>query len=314
MLFTDGRYRAQARDEVKGAKTVIAVKAPIVAAGEWLTDNRKTFGRGPFSIGVEGEHLTIASQKRLKAELSSIFRLKTAPPLIEQARMVKEKAEIAVIREAIEVGAGLFDTALATIRPGVPEVDVAAAMEFEARRRGVEGMSFETIIASGVRSALPHGRASRQAIPVAGFVVCDFGVILKGYCSDRTRTVFVGSASNGARAIYGAVLDAQQAAIAVIKAGVTCDEVDAGARKVLHKNKLARYFTHSTGHGVGLEIHEAPRVAAGQQQILEPGMVITVEPGAYIHGQWGVRIEDVVVVTETGCEVLSPSQKEFIEV
>ena len=314
VLFTDGRYRAQAREEVKAAKTVIVGKAPMLAAGEWLAENRKAFHRGPVAVGVEGEHLTVAAQKRLKAELSATFRLKASPSLIESARMVKDTAEIELIRASVEAGAGLFDTALATIRPGVAEIEVAAAMEFEARRRGAEGMSFETIIASGARSALPHGRASRQQIPADGFVVCDFGVILRGYCSDRTRTVYVGSASNGARAFYGAVLDAQQAAIAAIKAGVTCDEVDETARKVLHNNKLARYFTHSTGHGVGLEIHESPRVAAGQLQMLEPGMVITIEPGAYIPGQWGVRIEDVVVVTATGCEVLTPSQKEFIEV
>jgi Xaa-Pro aminopeptidase len=314
LLLTDGRYRAQAREEVKAAKTVIVGKAPVLAAGEWLAENRKAFPRGPVAVGVEGEHLTVASQKRIKAELSATFRLKMAPPLIESARMMKDRTEIELIRAAIEVGAGLFDTALETIRPGATEIEVAAAMEFEARRRGAEGMSFETIIASGARSALPHGRASRQEIPRDGFVVCDFGVILRGYCSDRTRTVYVGSASSGARAFYGAVLDAQQAGIAAVRAGATCDEVDGEARKVLQKNKLARYFTHSTGHGVGLEIHEGPRVAGGQTQVLEPGMVITIEPGAYIPGQWGVRIEDVVVVTATGCEVLTPSQKEFIEV
>lgn len=314
VLFTDGRYRAQAREEVKSARTVIGTKPPIAAAGEWLADNRNLLGRGLLSVGIEGEHLTVASQKRLKAELGSTFRLKDAPPLIEQGRMVKDRNEIDCIRNAIEVGAGLFDSALATIRPGTKEIDVAGAMEFEARRRGAEGMSFETIIASGARSALPHGRASRQPIPRDGFVVCDFGVILEGYCSDRTRTVYVGTASSGARAFYAAILDAQRAAIEAIKPGVSCEAVDRAARKVLQKNKLARYFTHSTGHGVGLEIHEAPRVAAGQEQLLKSGMVITVEPGAYIPGQWGVRIEDVVVVTETGCEVLAPKQKEFIEV
>jgi Xaa-Pro aminopeptidase len=314
VLFTDGRYRTQAREEVKAAKIAIATKATVIAAGEWLTDNRKSLGRGPVSVGLEGEHLTVATQKRLKATLSSAFRLKLAPPMIEQARMVKDRVEIEHVRRAIEVGAGLFDIALDAIRPGVTEIEVAAAMEFEARQRGAEGMSFETIIASGARSALPHGRASRQPIPTAGFVVCDFGVILGGYCSDRTRTIYVGSASSGVRAFYEAVLEAQQAAIAAVRPGVSCSEVDGAARKVLQKSKLARYFTHSTGHGVGLEIHEAPRVAAGQEQVLESGMVVTVEPGAYIPGQCGVRIEDVVVVTKTGCEVFTPSQKEFIEI
>jgi Xaa-Pro aminopeptidase len=145
-----------------------------------------------------------------------------------------------------------------------------------------------------------------------GFVVCDFGVILHGYCSDRTRTVYVGAASAEARRVYDAVLASQQAAIDAVRPGVKVARIDQAARKILQQNGLAQYFTHSTGHGVGLEIHEAPRVARGQQEVLRPGMVITIEPGVYLPGKWGVRIEDVVVVTEQGCEVLAATQKEFI--
>jgi Xaa-Pro aminopeptidase len=143
-------------------------------------------------------------------------------------------------------------------------------------------------------------------------VVCDFGVILAAYCSDRTRTVHVGRPSSEARALYDAVLEAQEAAIAAVRPGVTVAEVDEAARKVLRQRKLARFFTHSTGHGLGLEIHEAPRLAAGQSQKLEPGMVITIEPGAYIPGKRGVRIEDVVLVTASGCEVLTPTDKKLV--
>jgi Xaa-Pro aminopeptidase len=173
-------------------------------------------------------------------------------------------------------------------------------------------MSFETIIASGERSALPHGRASEAMIAGRGFVVCDFGVILHGYCSDRTRTVYVGAATVEARRVYDAVLASQQAAIDAVRPGVKVARIDQAARKTLQQNGLAQYFTHSTGHGVGLEIHEAPRLARGQQEVLRPGMVITIEPGVYLPGKWGVRIEDMVVVTEQGCEVLTPTQKEFI--
>jgi Xaa-Pro aminopeptidase len=214
----------------------------------------------------------------------------------------------------VELGAGLFRIARRKICPGTSEVEVAAAMEYEARRRGVEGMSFPTILASGPRSAVVHGRASAARIPRNGFVVCDFGVILAGYCSDRTRTVHVGRPSAAERAMYEAVQEAQEAAIRTVRAGVSAAEVDAAARGALRKRKLARYFTHSTGHGLGLEIHEAPRLAAGQPQILEPGMVVTIEPGAYLPGKRGVRIEDVVVVTATGCEVLAPWDKELIVV
>ena len=175
-------------------------------------------------------------------------------------------------------------------------------------------MSFPTIIASGARSALPHGRASDQRIRPGGFVVCDFGVILAGYCSDQTRTVWVGSVPNEARRAYEAVREAQQAAVDAVRPGVAAGEVDAAARKVLRKAGLGRYFTHSTGHGVGLEIHESPRVAAGQEEMLQPGMVITIEPGIYFPGKWGVRIEDMVAVTAGGCEVLTPTSKDFLAV
>jgi len=200
------------------------------------------------------------------------------------------------------------------LRAGVKETEVAGEMEYAARRAGAQEMSFPTIIASGARSALPHGRASDAPIAAGGFVVCDFGVILAGYCSDQTRTVWVGAVPAEARRVYEAVREAQQAAIASVRPGTAVGEVDAEARKVLRKAGLGRYFTHSTGHGVGLEIHEAPRVADGQREILRPGMVITIEPGVYFPGKWGVRIEDMVAVTASGSEVLTPTSKDFLAV
>ncbi len=314
ILFTDGRYRAQAREEVKGAKIVIARKSPLVAAAEWLAAQRGslTASSKAESVGIEPESITAGMRARLASLLKGRARLRSAPPLVERARMVKDAAEILRIRRAVELGASLFRTACKKIRPGVTEVEVAAAMEYEARCAGAEGMSFPTILASGMRSAIVHGRASLARIPRRGFVVCDFGVILAAYCSDRTRTVHVGRPSAEARGLYEAVLEAQLAAIAAVAPGVTCAEVDGAARRVLRRRKLVRYFTHSTGHGLGLEIHEAPRLAVGQGQKLEPGMVITIEPGAYIAGKWGVRIEDVVVVTSSGCEVLTPTDKELV--
>ncbi len=310
-LFTDGRYIAQAKEEVRGADVVIVSKSPAVAAAEWLSSRRRTPSR-PLLLGIEPESLTAGMRDRLTSALRGKARLRSAPPLVERARMVKDREEVARIRAAVELGASLFRVARRKIRPGVREVEVAAAMEFETRRKGAEGMSFSTILASGPRSAVVHGRASDARIPRRGFVVCDFGVILGGYCSDRTRTVHVGQPSKEARRLYEAVLDAQQAAIAAVRPGVTAAEVDEAARGVLRKRKLAEYFTHSTGHGLGLEIHEAPRLAVGQAQKLESGMVITIEPGAYVPGKWGVRIEDVVVVTSSGCEVLAPTDKDLI--
>jgi Xaa-Pro aminopeptidase len=315
VFFTDGRYSQQARAEVQASRIVITRKAPLAAAAEWLAAHNKGSRRAaPFRVGIEGEHLTVAARTRLAATLSSRFRLREAPPLVEQARMVKDADEIARIRAAVLLGAGLFDRALEAIRPGVQETEVAGAMEYAARKTGAQGMSFPTIIASGERSALPHGRASEATIPEQGFVVCDFGVILTDYCSDMTRTVFVGRPSDDARQVYQAVKDAQQSAVELVRSGVSVSEVDGAARKSLQKSGLAKYFTHSTGHGVGLEIHEAPRVAGGQIETLKPGMVITIEPGVYVPGKWGVRIEDMVVVTERGCEVLTPTSKELIAI
>jgi Xaa-Pro aminopeptidase len=312
VFFTDVRYDTQAREEVKGAKVIVARQAVLTALREWIEAHCKN-SKG-WTIGIEAEHLTVAERKRVADLLPSGVRLRNSGALVERARMVKDADELGLTRAAVQLGAKLFDRALEVLRPGVKESEVAAEMEYAARRAGAEEMSFPTIIASGARSALPHGRATDQAISTGGFVVCDFGVILHGYCSDQTRTVWVGAPSKEARHAYESVREAQLAAIATVRPGVTVGEVDAAARKVLRKAGLGRYFTHSTGHGVGLEIHEAPRVAAGQREVLEPGMVITIEPGVYFPGKWGVRIEDMVAVNEDGCEVLTPTSKDFVAV
>jgi Xaa-Pro aminopeptidase len=312
VFFTDVRYDTQAHEEVKGAKVVIARGAGLASLGEFLGARRKR-ARG-WTIGIEAEHFTIAEKNRLAESLPTGVRLKDAPAIVERFRMVKDADELDRIRDAVALGAKLFDRALEVLRPGVKETEVAAEMELAARRGGAEAMSFPTIIASGARSALPHGRASDQPIARGGFVVCDFGVILSGYCSDQTRTVWVGAVPKDPRQAYEAVKEAQQAAIEAVRPGIAVGEVDAAARKVLQKAGLGRYFTHSTGHGVGLEIHESPRVGDGQGEVLRPGMVITIEPGVYFPGRWGIRIEDMVVVTAGGREVMTPTSKDFLAV
>jgi Xaa-Pro aminopeptidase len=228
--------------------------------------------------------------------------------------MIKDADELKLIREAVKLGAKVYQQATKFIQPGAREVEVAGKLEYAARQAGADGMSFETIVAAGKRGALPHGRASGQPIPKRGFVVVDSGVILRGYCSDMTRTVHVGPISRVERAWYKAVLEAQLVGIGTVRPGVTAAEVDNATRSVLRKAKLDRYFTHSTGHGVGLEIHEPPRLGKKQPERLAPGMIITIEPGIYIPGKAGIRIEDMVVVTEGGCEVLTPATKELVEV
>jgi Xaa-Pro aminopeptidase len=255
------------------------------------------------------DHTTISELALMRSAISGAkrrgFFSPLEKPIVSELRMVKDADELKRMADAAALGNRVFHAILSHIQSGVPETEIAASLEFFARSMGAEGMSFETIVASGPRSALPHGRASSHKTPRNGFVTLDFGVILKGYCSDMTRTVFLGQPTRRERFTYDSVLEAQQAAVAAVKPGVSCGEVDEAARSVLRKAGLAEYFTHSTGHGVGLEIHEAPRIAADQSQSLLPGMVVTIEPGVYIAGQFGVRIEDMVVVTREGGQVLT---------
>jgi Xaa-Pro aminopeptidase len=308
VFFTDGRYTEQAHEEVKGARIkILPGKSALAAAAEWIA-KQKSWKR----IGIDASHLTVAERGAYAKSVRGGAKLVEAPAIVERMRMVKDPAEIAKIRAACHLGVALFDRLLEVVRAGVSETQVAGELEFEARRLGAEQMAFSTIIAGGPRSALPHGRASQAKLPLRGFVVCDFGVILANYCSDMTRTLHLGRPPKEARRVYEAVRQTQQAALDAVKPGTTVGDVDRAARKALQKLGLARFFTHSTGHGVGLEIHESPRIAAGQEEPLRPGMVITIEPGAYVPGKWGVRIEDTVAVTQSGCEILTPCSKELI--
>ncbi len=311
-LFTDGRYRTQASAEVKSAQVEIASGPPAIAAVQWLAAQP-----GVDAAGFDPTHTTVAELSRFRAELPSklrrTFLATLAAPLIEPLRLVKDEEELELMSAAALIGCQLFEHILHLMRPGIQEIEIAAELEHQARLRGAEGMSFETIVASGERSALPHGKASTAPLPRRGFVTLDFGIIREGYCSDMTRTVCLGKPKPEERNAYEAVLAAQQSAVSVVAGGVSCGEVDEAARSVLRKAGMADAFSHSTGHGVGLEIHESPRVGAGQKTRLQPGMVVTIEPGVYWPGKFGIRIEDMVGVTKTGCQVLTPAPKALIE-
>ena len=313
-FFTDGRYTEQAKSQVTDASIYIASGAPAILAARWIS--KRMVKRKSAQIGIEGEHVSFSGEKRIDSELRSSlsrsgFRLIATSNMVEDLRIRKDNSEVKRIRNAVQLASGVFSSLVQSFRPRITENHLAAELEYLARSAGAEKMSFDSIVASGPNSALPHARPTPRAIG-RGFVVLDYGVILAGYCSDMTRTVWVGRATGEARQIYSAVLEAQLAAIAVVAPGVEAQAVDQAARDVLRKHKLDKYFTHSLGHGVGLEIHEAPRLAKGQTQKLEPGMVVTIEPGVYIPGRGGVRIEDMVLVTKTGCEVLTPTPKEFL--
>jgi Xaa-Pro aminopeptidase len=314
VLFTDGRYTEQAKAEATGMRVSISNK-PVVAACEWLAKV------GVKRCGFDGAQTTVAALAAMKAAVPAKVRrgmFVAVAPLVARLREVKDAAEIATMREAAALGCRLFDEILTEMVPGATEVEVALALEVMARFAGAEGMSFGTIVASGGRSALPHGRASAAKLPKRGFVTLDFGVLVDGYCSDMTRTVHMGKAAPEERFVYEAVLEAQEAGVAAVRPGVAVGDVDEATRSVLRGLKfkgkgLDTYFNHSTGHGVGLEIHEAPRLAAKQTQTLEAGMVVTIEPGVYLPGMFGVRIEDMVLVTAAGGEILTPSTKAWIE-
>ena len=307
VFVTDGRYTQQANEEVQEARVVISRKPAWMAACE------RAQKAGVARLGVEAQHISYGLHHAIAKQVRGKMRLKAVSRLIEGLREAKDPDEVRHIRAAAALGDDLFQTALSAIRPGVPETLVAGKMEMHARSKGAEKMSFDTIVAAGARSALPHGRASAQPIPASGFIILDYGVILAGYCSDMTRTVHMGRVSRTHRRMYAAVLEAQLASIAAVRPGVEAGAVDRAGRQVLKKAGYGAYFTHSTGHGVGIEVHESPRLARGQTQQLAPGMVVTIEPGIYIPEEGGVRIEDMVLVTETGHEVLTTVTKDLIE-
>jgi Xaa-Pro aminopeptidase len=206
-----------------------------------------------------------------------------------------------------------MEKAFKLLRPGIRESEVAAEIEYQMKRQGASGASFETIVASGKRAALPHARPTSKRLKKNELVVLDLGAILGHYCSDMTRTVFLGRAPRRVRDWYRAVNEARAAAVAAVRPGVRCGEVDAAAREVLKKSGLDQYFVHSTGHGLGLEVHEDPRVARGQSIRLEAGNVITIEPGIYVEGVGGIRIEDDIAVRFRGSEVLTRVTRDLIE-
>ena len=311
-LFTDGRYKTQAAEEVSVAQVEIVASSPAVAAVQWLAAQS-----GVEFAGFDPTQTTVANLARYRAALPSRLRRSflsaLAAPLIMPLRQIKDEDELALMIEAALTGCKLFEQILGFIRPGLAEFEVAAELEHQARLLGAEAMSFETIVAAGTRSAMPHGRATAAKLPRRGFVTLDFGVILNGYCSDMTRTVHLGKPKANERAAYEAVLEAQEAGVAAVASGVSCAEVDEAARSVLRREGLAEAFSHSTGHGLGLEIHEPPRIGAEETARLLPGMIITIEPGIYLAERFGIRIEDMVAVTRNGGQVLTPAPKALIE-
>ena len=306
-LFTDSRYTFQAQEEVFDARIEIVKAGLIRAVGEYLRGKRRR-----LRLGYSPSHMTV-SQKDALSGIASNIRWVPDQDAVEDLRSIKEPDELAVMREAADIIGDVFHQVLREIKAGVSELDLAAKIEYGIKQRGGSGPSFDTIVASGPRSAWAHAQPTAKLLGKNELVVLDQGAILRGYCSDMTRTVYVGRAPKRVRSLYNAVLEAQQAAKSAIHPGVAAGAVDKAARAVLTRHGLARYFTHSTGHGLGLEVHEKPRLGAGEKTILQEGMVITVEPGVYVEGFGGIRIEDDVVVTGKGSVDLTTASRELFE-
>lgn len=303
-LFTDFRYLLQAQHEAK--------EFTIVDGGQssWHKVAESLALLGFDSLTVEADHLTVDGCHRLDTALSGVT-VNAVPSLATELRRIKSVEEKKALEAAVVLTDQAFIHILPFLRAGVRERDVALELEFFLRRHGATAASFQFIVASGHRSALPHGVAGDKLLVHGDAVVLDFGCVLNGYCSDLTRTVFVGSCSERQQHVYNAVLTAQEQALAQIRAGISCGEADALARDVLAEHGLAEYFGHGLGHGLGREVHEAPRVSAAVNDLLAAGMVITVEPGVYFSGEFGVRLEDVVVVEEKGVRNLTRSAKDL---
>src|SRR5216684_3233567 len=307
-LLTDGRFTVQSKEETRGVRTELQQGGLYAAVGAFL--RKKGLGR----VGYDANQLTVTQWNTLRKALGSKARAVEATGLVERLRMRKDAQELAVMRKAAILAGEVLEGVLKLVKPGVRESELGAEIEYQMKERGASGASFETIVASGPRGALPHARPTAKRLRKNELVVLDLGAILGHYCSDITRTVFVGRAPARVRRWYRAVQDAQSAAIAAVKADVRCGDVDAAARQILAGHGLDRYFIHSTGHGLGLEVHEDPRVARGQKQILVPGNVITIEPGVYIPGVGGIRIEDDVAVRADRTEVLTRVPRDLIEI
>lgn len=305
-FVTDFRYKEQAGNQCIGYNVVIHNNNLMRKLVEAINS------AGIKRLGIEEDFMTVGFSEEIKMALPGI-ELLPAGYVFKKLRVKKDKTEIENIRKAAAIADSGFKHIVSFIKPGMSEIEVASELEYYMKKKGASGISFDTIAASGIRSSLPHGIASEKIIEKDEFLTLDFGCVYNGYCSDMTRTVFIGKASEKHRKIYEVVLKAQTEALKAIKPGVTGTYADKVARDIITDEGYGEYFGHGLGHGVGLAVHEDPKLSILGDNILEAGMTVTDEPGIYIPGFGGVRIEDLLLVTENGAESLSKSPKELIE-
>lgn len=309
-LLTDGRFTEQVREEAPGFQVVELENYPWEQLGAILA------AAGVENLHFEAEYLTYAAYEEFMArarEWPRPVKLVPSKGLVERLRLNKDRDEVELLQQAVDLADAGFNHLLKFLRPGISERDIALELEYFLGKQGSQGSSFTTIIASGPRSALPHGVASGRVLQPGDLVVMDFGAIYGGYHSDLTRTVALAPVDAEWFQVYNIVLQAQRLGIAAVRPGREGREIDAAAREYIAAAGYGEYFRHGLGHGVGLAVHEGPTLSSRSDTILTPGMVVTVEPGVYIPGRGGIRIEDVVLVQEEGSRVLSRAAKEFIE-
>jgi len=306
VFITDSRYREEAEREAYGFEVREYTGSMTAFLGEITRD------LGIKRLGFEENLITYKTYKELTRLIEGI-ELAPLEGTIEKLRQVKDLEEISNIEKAAAIADEGFAHMLEFIHPGMTEVEIGLELEYYMKSRGASKLSFDPVIASGKRSSFPHGRATHKVVEAGDFLTMDFGCMYNGYCSDMTRTIVIGMASQKQKEIYEIVLNANILALEAARPGITGEELDAAARKYIADRGYGSYFGHSLGHGVGLEIHELPSISKKGKEPLEPFMVITDEPGIYIPDFCGVRIEDLVVITEDGCRVLSKSNKKLIE-
>lgn len=310
LLVTDGRYRDQAREQTRAAGTEVDVAIGLTASAQSEIVASAAAG---LLLGIEADVVTLSRQRAMAASLLPPVReLVETEGLVESLRIVKDEGEVARIEAAASVATSALEAALGMLVEGPTESEMGLAIDFEIRRLGAEGNSFETIVASGPNAALPHHRAagSSRRICEGDLVVVDYGALVDGYCSDMTRTFCVGTPSALQQRMLDVVTDAQAAGLAAVRAGADATVVDEACRSLIRDAGWSEEFSHGTGHGVGLEIHEEPRVTWSATATLAAGHVVTVEPGVYLPEHGGVRIEDTVVVTADGCRRLTHAPKD----
>ena len=305
VLVTDFRYTEQAEKQAP-AYEISTYRGSIIKGLNDVFENRNI-----EVLGFEDANLTVDKYTEYK-EKFSIKEMKALGGMLDKLREIKDSEELKSIRKAVEIADDTFTYILDVIKPGIAEVELAAEMEYHMRKLGAGGASFETIVASGNRSSMPHGVASEKKLRSGDAITLDYGALYNGYCSDMTRTVFLGKPDDKLKKIYKIVLDAQITASAGVKKGSSGKDIDMIARNMIAKEGYGENFGHGLGHGVGLEVHEEPGLSMAGAKIMKNGMVVTVEPGIYIDGLGGVRIEDMVVVKDDDPVILTSSTKEFI--